>query len=97
MALIALGSLTSCAWLDPTFRLEQIYSDMTAQEVVNLIGRPDYRSFDREGDVWEYRRNDEVRALIFFEKGRVTAMRVFNVNDYRMRPFPERHRAPQGE
>ena len=48
--------LGSCGSLMDNNILLSIHKGMTQEEVTKLLGRPDYRRFDEQGEQWEYRK-----------------------------------------
>ena len=54
--------LGSCGSLMDNNILLSIHKGMTQEEVTKLLGRPDYRRFDEQGEQWEYRKGG-VRTL----------------------------------
>ena len=50
--------LGSCGSLMDNNILLSIHKGMTQEEVTKLLGRPDYRRFDEQGEQWEYRKGE---------------------------------------
>lgn len=46
--------LGSCGSLMDNNILLSIHKGMTQEEVTKLLGRPDYRRFDEQGEQWEF-------------------------------------------
>ena len=78
----ALTLLTSCASLYPsTKKFMAVEKGMTKSEVTKCLGHPQYRSFDRDIEIWEFRAlllsgNTSV-AIVHFIDGKVERMDTF--------------------
>lgn len=80
---VALG-MSSCAVFNVTSKdvLMSVQKGMTQQEVTAILGKPDYRRFDRETEDWEYVKPIAGNAggtviTIGFVDGRVVSMDSF--------------------
>lgn len=54
-------------------KIDRIQPGQTSEDVRRILGRPDYRGFERERSEWRYRVDDGM-WLIFFENDRVVAL-----------------------
>lgn len=90
-----------CASLIPsnssTNVLSSIQKGMSKQEVINILGSPEFRRFDRETEEWEFTRklyNEDAIAtttqiVISFEEGKVVAMDSFRRDAYSVPTPPD--------
>lgn len=95
-AVLATG-LSGCSTLLPqssrTDVLSSIQKGMSKQEVIDILGTPEYRRFDRNTEEWEFTRDlygnsdyTKTQIVISFEDERVVAMDSFSK---RPEPVPE--------
>ncbi|MDY3090218.1 MAG: DUF4476 domain-containing protein [Porphyromonas sp.] len=54
-------------------KIDRIQPGQTSEDVRRILGRPDYRGFDRTRSEWRYRVDDGM-WLVFFENDRVVAL-----------------------
>ena len=77
-------SLTSCKSMLSTVadKVENIQPGMTMDDVRRVMGKPDYRRFEQNKEVWEYRTRLIVDGeydvvIVMFNDGIVTSMDSF--------------------
>ena len=94
MMLVMAAMMSSCvtSWFTSLSKQSQaIEPGMTKQEVINILGNSQYRSFDGRYEQWEYRcaagGNDWEVVRIEFTDGRVARMESFREIYH---PFPEK-------
>ena len=80
--------LGSCGSLMDNNILLSIHKGMTQEEVTKLLGRPDYRRFDEQGEQWEYRKGEGLgrygtTILIDFKNSLVS-----NLDSFESVPIP---------
>ena len=62
----------------------EVQQGMSRQNVEKILGKPDYRRFDGDGEEWEYHRissvlyGNSIKIIVYFADGRVTSMDTFN-------------------
>jgi len=93
-------ALSGCASLlspgPSTDVLSNIQKGMSKQEIINLLGSPDFRRFDNAMEEWEFTRRlynpnatgTTTQIVISFEEGKVVAMDSFEKEPYPMSPSP---------
>jgi hypothetical protein len=97
IAVLLAASLVSCGSLLSSVaeKADKVHQNMTTDEVRSVMGRADYRRFDHDNEVWEYRTKlvdgDYDVVTIVFQNGKVTSLesfREFHPN------FPDLHKKP---
>lgn len=77
---IAISSFSSCITTSKSFneKLFLIEKGMSKEQVLSIMGKPDYRRFDNAFEEWEYRPTFSVNVIIVtFDNGRVSALDSF--------------------
>lgn len=80
MSLMGLGACSMGTYVQSKHILDEIHPGMTYEQVSNIMGKPDYRRFNREHEEWEYRKwlsGSNAIVIVGFEEGRVTSMDSF--------------------
>lgn len=75
--LVAGISFTSCGSLINNNAMMSVQKGMSQEEVSHLLGKPDYRRFDEQGEQWEYKKGGGINhypsiILVDFTNGKVT-------------------------
>lgn len=92
LLIICMVTLVSCGIMKLSRdAMMEVEKGMHKTEVVNLLGQPDYRRFDKDWEEWEYR-NAYTVLIIRMEDDRVVGMDSFNTDElkqqYPVYPLP---------
>lgn len=76
-------TLCSCASLTGKSAIMKIEKGMTKNDVVGLLGQPDFRRFDEQFEEWEYKKENPITSdrkiiVVTFLNGKVSNMNSFN-------------------
>lgn len=91
--LVASIVLSSCgSMMGSSSGLMKIQKGMVHDEVSQILGKPDFRRFDENGEQWEYTKTNpftgyNTQIIVDFTDGRVSNMNSFDSNSYPAPPI----------
>ncbi|MBP1616922.1 MAG: hypothetical protein H6Q14_749 [Bacteroidetes bacterium] len=77
---ILISSFSACVTITKSFndKLFSIEKGMSKEQVLSILGKPDYRRFDNAFEKWEYNPTFSVNVMVVtFENGKVSALDSF--------------------